>query len=386
LTAGDKATGIALLEGFEVDTCSLTSDAEILTFIRDRKPTIVSIDSPLGLPGGGKDIDPSAGIVRVAERDLASIGIPAYPALIDSMKQLTLRGIRLKEAIEQLPKHPRVIESYPGAAQDILCIPRKQKSLSLLREGLRRLGLRGPGLNTNSHDEMDAITAAIVGRYFESGMFEPMGIPTEAQLIVPKVHPLHYDENPVICLAGRTGAGKSVVARYLSVFFGFEWIRTRDLIRMILLEDQSLPPERRLSTLQVDPRSISEQALAEFGAIVLHVHKQVPLRRALTKLLQTKPRPIVVDSIRDTVDISDDVRKSKPVITWFVDCADSVIEQRLATRAKLGQKKALMKPAIDEKAAIVRESADHTIQNNGSLEELRWKIDDTLFSILSIHS
>jgi histidinol phosphatase-like PHP family hydrolase/predicted nuclease with RNAse H fold/dephospho-CoA kinase len=386
LTAGDKATGIAYLDGREVHTCSLTTDDEILAFIRGRKPRIVSIDSPLGLPGGGKEVNPAAGIVRVAERDLSSIGIPAYPALIDSMKQLTLRGIRLKEAIAQFAKPPQVIESYPGAAQDILCIPRKQKSLSLLREGLRRLGLRGPGLDTLSHDEMDAITAAIVGRYFESGMFAAMGIPSEAQLIVPKIRPLHYDHNPVICLAGKTGAGKSVVARYLSVFFGFEWIRTRDLIRMILLEDLSLPPEKRLSRLQIDPQTISEQALNEFGTVVLHVHKQVPLRRALTKKLKTTPRPIVVDSIRDTVDISNELRNSKPVVTWFVDCDDSVIEQRLATRTKLGQKRMLRTNAIDEKAALLRESADDSIQNNGSLEELRWKIDDTLFSILSIHT
>ena len=145
-------------------------------------------------------------------------------------------------AIERFPRAPRVIESYPGAAQDILCIPRKQKSLDLLREGLRRLGLNGAGLETRSHDEMDAITSAIVGRYFEVGLFEPMGIPSEAQLIVPKVRPLVFESNPVICLAGKTGAGKSVIARYLSVFYGFEWVRTRNVIRELLIEDVAAPP------------------------------------------------------------------------------------------------------------------------------------------------
>lgn len=129
LTAGDKATGVALLDGSTVETCSLYSDEEILAYVKKHKPRIVSIDSPLGLPGGGASIDPEAGIMRVAEHDLASIGIPAYPSLIDSMAKLTLRGIRLRKAIEQFPQAPRVIESYPGAAQDVLCIPRKQKSL-----------------------------------------------------------------------------------------------------------------------------------------------------------------------------------------------------------------------------------------------------------------
>jgi histidinol phosphatase-like PHP family hydrolase/predicted nuclease with RNAse H fold/dephospho-CoA kinase len=386
LTAGDKATGVAYLDGCDVHTCSLTTDDEILAFIRKQKPRIVSIDSPLGLPGGGKEVDPAAGIVRVAERDLSSIGIPAYPALIDSMKQLTLRGIRLKEAIAQFAKPPQVIESYPGAAQDILCIPRKQKSLSLLREGLRRLGLRGPGLDTLSHDEMDAITSAIVGRYYEAGLFEPMGIPTEAQLIVPKVRPVRYDENPVICLSGKTGAGKSVVARYLSVFFGFEWIRTRNIIKTILLEDLSLPPERRLSTMSIDQRSISENDLREFGAVVLNVHKQVPIRRALANLIENTSHPIVVDSIRDTVDIARSVRDARPVITWYVDSDDSVIEQRLAVRTKLGQKRLSALSPVDHKASSIREIADNSLSNNGSLEELRWRIDDLLFSMLSFHS
>ena len=71
---------------------SLLTDDEITAYVKRHRPTIVSIDSPLGLPGGGTEIDPEAGIVRFAEQDLASIGIPAYPALIDSMQNLTLRG------------------------------------------------------------------------------------------------------------------------------------------------------------------------------------------------------------------------------------------------------------------------------------------------------
>jgi histidinol phosphatase-like PHP family hydrolase/predicted nuclease with RNAse H fold/dephospho-CoA kinase len=386
LTAGDKATGIAYLNGCEVETCSLSSDEEILEFIRSRGPEIVSIDSPLGLPGGGAEVDPAAGIVRVAERDLASIGIPAYPALIDSMKQLTLRGIRLKKAIQEFPHPPQIIESYPGAAQDILCIPRKQKSLPLLREGLRRLGLRGAGLKTLSHDEMDAITSAIVGRYFEAGMFEPMGIPSEAQLIVPKVRPLRYERNPVICLAGKTGAGKSVVARYLSVFFGFHWIRTRDLIKKLMLDDYQLPPEQRLSNLKFDPKAISEQDLRDFGSVILNNHRQAPLRAALTKAIQNHPQAVVVDSIRDTVDVDYRSLGNRPILTWFIECNDSMIEQRHSTNTKLGLKRAGRTETIDIRATSIREAAEQIISNNGSLEDLRWRIDDALFSRLSIVS
>src|SRR5215831_14729308 len=105
---------------------------------------------------------------------------------------------------------------------------------------------------------MDAITSAIVGRYFEAGLFEPMGIPSEAQLIVPKVSPLEFDAAPVICLAGKTGAGKSVVARYLSVFYGFQWIRTRSVILDLLLDDVKRAPSDKLFDGPINPQGIGE--------------------------------------------------------------------------------------------------------------------------------
>lgn len=380
LTAGDKATGIAVLNGCSVETCSLFSDEEILEYIKKHKPKIVSIDSPLGLPGGGDSIDPKAGIMRVAEHDLASVGIPAYPSLIDSMENLTLRGIRLRRTIEALPRAPRVIESYPGAAQDILCIPRKQKSLDLLREGLRRLGLNGAGLETRSHDEMDAITSAVVGRYFEVGLFEPMGIPSEAQLIVPKVRPMVFESNPVICLGGKTGAGKSVIARYLSVFYGFEWIRTRNVIRDLLIEDTAAPIAKRLYQRSVDPNNISEADLRDFGAVVLDVHKQVPLRKRLTRTIKSCDVPIVVDSIRDIVDVDSRALAMRPVVTWFVDCNDAIIQHRLITRSKRGGKRIATGSPVDHKAPSIRHDSDNVITNNDSLEELRWRVDDALFA------
>jgi histidinol phosphatase-like PHP family hydrolase/predicted nuclease with RNAse H fold/dephospho-CoA kinase len=381
LTAGDKATGIAVLHGCSVDTCSLTTDDEILAYIREYQPKIVSIDSPLGLPGGGDSIDPKAGIMREAERDLASIGIPAYPSLIGSMQNLTLRGIRLRRAIERFPRAPRVIESYPGAAQDILCIPRKQTSLELLREGLRRLGLVGPGLDTRSHDEMDAITSAIVGRYFEADLFEPMGIPSEAQLIVPKVRPLTFENNPVICLAGKTGAGKSVVARYLSVFYGFEWIHTRDLIRELLIEDLNRPPKERFFRRRVDANAISEMALREFGAIILQDHKQLPLRQKLTELLKQSIAPVVVDSIRDVEDVGARAVATRPILTWFVECDDSIIRARLTAKTKFGDPRPPNGSPVDRTAVSIRRIADRVILNNGPLGDLRWGIDDALFAV-----
>jgi histidinol phosphatase-like PHP family hydrolase/predicted nuclease with RNAse H fold/dephospho-CoA kinase len=384
LTAGNKATGIALIEGKTVKTESLWSDADIISFIKKHKPKIVSIDSPLGLPGGGNIVNPKAGIVRVAEQDLASIGIPAYPALIDSMEPLTLRGIRLRKKIEELPSAPKVIESYPGAAQDILAIPRKQKSFELLRHGLARLGLGGPGLRTQSHDEMDAITSGVVARYFEAGDYEPMGIEGEAQLIVPKVYPLKFREPPVLCLAGKTGAGKSVVARYLAVFFGFSWIHTRDLIREIVSADMRLPRRKRLFADAINPAAITERDLQEFGAIILNKYEQAPLRRKLTQKIRRLKGAIVVDSIRGLNDVDHASVVRRPILTWSIDCPDPLIQSRLATRAKLGSRIVKSDSPVDRTVPTVRQHSDMIIPNAGSLEELRWRVDDALFEILQL--
>lgn len=382
LTAGDKPTGLALIDGCTVHTCSLKSDDEIVAYITEHHPSLVSIDSPLGLPGGGETIDRSAGIVRVAEHDLASVGIPAYPALIDSMERLTLRGIQLRKRLQEMGF--RVIESYPGAAQDILCLPRKQKGLDLLREGLKRLGLDGPGLQTRSHDEMDAITAAIVARYYDIGLFEPMGIEAEAQLIIPKVSPLLFDQPPVLCLAGKTGAGKSVVARYLSIFYGFTWVRTRDVIRDLLIEDSSSVSASRLFHRRVEPTNITEKDLREFGAVVLEKYQQAPLRRKLADTLSRLNTPIVVDSIRDTADVDRSSLGGRPLLIWFVDCSDTAIRDRLARRTKMGEKRINTPSPVDKTAAAIRQRSTHIIPNSGALEELRWRIDDTLFAVTTL--
>jgi histidinol phosphatase-like PHP family hydrolase/predicted nuclease with RNAse H fold/dephospho-CoA kinase len=386
LTAGDKATGVAFLRELAVDTRSLFSDDEILSYVREHHPAIVSIDSPLGFPGGGDSIDRDAGIMRVAEHDLASLGIPAYPSLIDSMQNLTLRGIRLRRAIENMPRAPRVIESYPGAAQDILCIPRKQKSLELLREGLRRLGLTGPGIETKSHDEMDAITSSIVARFFEAGSFEPMGIPSEAQLIVPKVPPLQFEVAPVICLAGKMGAGKSVVARYLSVFYGFTWIRTRFIVGDLLLNDLNYLRSDQLFSETIDPAAITEGQLQAGGGTILGNYRQKPLRNKLTEFVVQSETPTVIDSIRDTLDVSQHMFGRRPLLTWFVDCSDAIIRERLAKKAQFGQVRSLAGSPVDRTANGIRGVADSVIPNSGSLEDLRWCVEDTLFAMIELRS
>jgi predicted nuclease with RNAse H fold len=173
LTGAEKRpSGVALLyDGGHVLTTRLKRNGEIISYVLNVKPDLVSIDSPLSLPE-----DPTK-IYRECELTLKRRGIGVYWCLLPSMKALTMRGIELAGRLRQ--EGFEVIESYPGAAQDILGIPRKNKGKQLLADALSVYGIKG-NLNV-SHDELDAITAAIVGQYYLRGKYEELGC-----LILPK--------------------------------------------------------------------------------------------------------------------------------------------------------------------------------------------------------
>jgi len=79
------------------------------------------------------------------------------------MRKLTERGIHLKKILEE--ENIITFEAYPGGAQDVLGIPRKQKGLEKLKAGLENLGIRGL-TNEMSNHELDAVTCAYVGKLF----------------------------------------------------------------------------------------------------------------------------------------------------------------------------------------------------------------------------
>jgi predicted nuclease with RNAse H fold/dephospho-CoA kinase len=206
-----------------VITGLVSTDEELIERTLRAKPDVVSIDSPLSLPGGFRlsadgGVNGKGDIMRFCERVLKKRGVNAYPAMIPSMRRLTARGIRLARAFRShgIP----TIESYPGAAQDVMNIPRKRASLELLEAGLAEFGVIGDFLKeTVSHDELDAITSAIVGVFFWSGRFErlgPDGFGDEG-LIIPdlKVSPVNWKGRVVIGLSGPLAAGKTTAARAL---------------------------------------------------------------------------------------------------------------------------------------------------------------------------
>ncbi len=173
LTGSEKRpSGVATLyDGGQVVTGRLHADTELVYWCWEAKPDIISIDSPLSLPE-----DP-AKIYRECELELKHRGIGVYWCLLPSMKALTYRGIALAEKLRE--QGFKVIESYPGAAQDILNIPRKKRGTAALAAALSEYGVKGE-LQV-SHDELDAITAAIVGQLYLAGKYEQLGC-----LILPK--------------------------------------------------------------------------------------------------------------------------------------------------------------------------------------------------------
>jgi len=190
-----RATGWAVLQGSHAETKSIVTTDDLVRETLAAKPDIVSIDSPLSVPEGWsssqKRLVDGAPIYRKCELALKRMGISVFWCLLPSMQSLTMRGMHLAEDLRERGLH--VIESYPGAAQDILGIPRKGSSLEELKWGLHRAGIGGCYLEDRvTHDEVDAITSALVGLFYLADDYIALGTPKEDYLIVPRSPKINY--------------------------------------------------------------------------------------------------------------------------------------------------------------------------------------------------
>ena len=178
-----RPTGICVLHGLKAETHVAFGDDEVVQWISQVRPDLVPIDAPLTLPDGRKTIqDRSGGHFRDCDRELKRRGIRFFPVTLGPMRMLTERGMALKAKIEAMGY--RAVECYPGAAQDLWGIPRQHKDRAGLVAGLRDLGMKGlrGGL---TGDELDAATAALVGRWFLLGKGEMIG--GDQGIVIPSV-------------------------------------------------------------------------------------------------------------------------------------------------------------------------------------------------------
>jgi predicted nuclease with RNAse H fold len=183
-----RPTGMCCLEGNQARVSVVYTDDEILKATGEDVQA-VGIDAPLSLPKGRcclRDECQCAGRAhfRICDLELRRMKIKFFPITLGPMRQLTLRGLALKEKLEKMGL--RVFETYPGAAQDIWGIPR-QKDPQGLKQGLKRFKLIGNWLNPGvTKDELDALTCAIVAKENLGGNTIAIGDPEEGLMILPR--------------------------------------------------------------------------------------------------------------------------------------------------------------------------------------------------------
>lgn len=182
-----QVTGFcALDEDLNCKTLALHSDKEIIEETLEANPGVISIDAPLSLPIGRKTLGQKEGPhLRVCDKELQRMKIKFFPITLGPMRKLTKRGMKLKNCFEG--KGLRVIESFPGAVQDMLNMPRKQEGLEKLRKALIKYGFKGDVHKEKiTGDELDAICSALVGKMYLENSYLAIGNPKEGLIILPK--------------------------------------------------------------------------------------------------------------------------------------------------------------------------------------------------------
>ncbi len=180
-----RPTGICILKDMTVETSLAYTDEEIVGIAESCQPAVITIDAPLTLPPGRKTIeDKSSEHLRPCDRELLARKIKFFPITLGPMRTLTRRGIALKQKL-QLLGCP-ILEVYPGGAQDILGIPRKQQGLDKMKKGHEKLGIHGLRKGMSDH-ELDAVTAAYVGKLFWEEKAEVYGNHEEGGIVMPIV-------------------------------------------------------------------------------------------------------------------------------------------------------------------------------------------------------
>ena len=168
-----------------METTVAYEDDELLAFIKRAAPTNVGIDAPLFLPLGRcclrNDCTCPRNIhFRECDLELRRRGIRFFPMTLGPMRLLTERGMRMSATLSAVGH--TVLETYPGAAQDVWGIPR-QRDLLGLRRGLRRFAEFGRRRLT-CH-ELDAVTCAVLAKFHHQGRTELIGRHDEGWMVLP---------------------------------------------------------------------------------------------------------------------------------------------------------------------------------------------------------
>lgn len=184
---GSGKTGFAVMnEDLICKTKILYTDHEIIRSTVNEKPDIVCIDAPLFLPEGKKSFrQRGPPHLRKCDKILLKMGIKFFPITLGPMRLLTMRGIKIKRELEK--NDILVFESFPGAVQDILGIPRKQRGLEMLLKGLTCLGISIDAKENLDDDQLDAATLSLVGMMYLWGYAKKIGKEGEGYMLIPEL-------------------------------------------------------------------------------------------------------------------------------------------------------------------------------------------------------
>ena len=353
-----RPTGVALLHNNKVKTLQINTDDDMIDYIVKSKPDLVSIDSPLSLPFGRISVfddDPGRdefGIMRICERVLKKRGVNAYPTLLPSMQKLTKRGIELAGRLRKMGIP--VIESYPGVVQDIIGLPRKQASLRLLKKGLGKFGLTGEFLKKDvSHDEIDAITSAIVGLFFLSHDYEAIGDLRENLMIIPDLKAKRKPKK-VFGISGQIASGKTTAANILKEQ-GYKYTRYSLVLENMLKEED---------------REVNRENLQALG-LEMSKNQTEFAKKVYEEIMQYEF--VVIDGLRHPEDYTFFFEQYGYDFRLIHLVADE--EKRLERYINEGHTSEEYQKAVENKVEmeipLLKKFAFRILENNGTIEDLK---------------
>ncbi len=166
-----STVAIASTETREVTLVSLdfTGIVAVTAPLATSSRTVAAIDAPLTLP--------KVGYLRCVERIARKMGLRLLPPLLGGMKQLTLSGIALAEALRALGAE--VIEVHPTSTAKVLGIAREDIVGVLEEVGFRIVD------EPRSRDDYDALLALYTALAYASGNYFEIRC-EDGSLVLPK--------------------------------------------------------------------------------------------------------------------------------------------------------------------------------------------------------
>lgn len=173
----------------------------------------------------------------------------------------------------------------------------------------------------------------------------------------------------VIGLTGPIGSGKSVVSDYLEESHGFEEVVMGDIVRE-LARGESLEPTRE-NLHKVQGKYRDSEGLTFFA------------EKVVERIRSSSENKFVVNGIRRPEDVTPLEQGFSQYFTLILVIADPAIRfSRLKKRGRPGDPETFEEFKKQDRREIEKfnmektfEKVDYTLENNGTLEELRRRVD-----------